>query len=202
MPYGMGYGTMRRAPVSPEMLNLNAAAPRPAAPLTIPGMSTDAVYEAQRQGLFDPMGSPAIMARLRRQGMRSMRNQMRRGSVTGRLLGLDPWSQRAAMMDIGRESAGGLADFLNQAQLGQMQSGQDWARGLMAQEREFAEQRRREREARKGGLGALLGTALGAGAGALVGNPMLGAKLGGAVGGAVSKRRQPIPEQYDFENWG
>ena len=150
------------------------------------GLSRDILGRGARAGLFDPTGSAQIRAAVRRGALRRADARRRRGSVLARLMGLNPMGQRQAMLETERETAGGLSSELGEADLGQLLGGQQFARGLLGQERGYEEQRAAEaraaREARRarGGFGSMLGSLLGTAGGAFLGGA--GASLGSRMG--------------------
>ena len=171
---GQGQGpTTRSAPASPQ------------AQPTIQGLGTDLVYEGQRQGFFDPKGSPYIRAMLRREALRNYRNRLRRGGVFGRSLGLDPMQQRQQLLSTELEGGNELSDFLGRGQSEELFSNRDFIRQLLGGETGFQRQRqlaKEEADRQKGSLGGTIGSLVGTAAGSFAGG------AGTAYGGALGKK--------------
>lgn len=133
--------------------------------------------QAQGGGAFNPFGSDQIRSAVRRGALRRAQARRGQGSVLARLLGLNPSGQQQQILDTERAAAGDVSNEIGEADLGQMLGGQQFARGLLGQERGFEEQRmaqaRADREARRarGGFGSRFGSLLGTGIGAFVGGP-------------------------------
>lgn len=132
------------------------------------GIVSGTIGQAQKAGLFDPLGSPVLKAKLRRRALRSAENRRRRGSVMAQLAGLDPYGQRQALVDTDREATGDVSDFLNQADEDMLMSGQDYARGLLGSQTDFERQRQLQRQAERAQRKAQ-GNALQQGIGSIVG---------------------------------
>jgi hypothetical protein len=159
MPYQLGGG------INPSIV----------APGSPGAISHGALKSGQAAGAFDFGGSPLLRAALQRRAARSASNMRRRGVVASKLYGLDPFQQQQSIVDTNREASGWQADFLNQAELGQYQSSQDWMRGLLGSERGYdvqAQIAKMQMDAqKKAALMQALGQIGGAGAGALAGKP-------------------------------
>ena len=150
-------------------------------------IATGTINSANSAGLFDPNGSPAIMAALRRSALRQARNRTRQSAVSSRFFGLDPTQARQAAVDTNREVSGQLADTISGGHLQETLGNRDWARGLfgsqlgnenaMAMAQFQAEQQRKLLEAQQGTFGGYLGQLVGTGLGAYTGG--LGKRLAG-----------------------
>lgn len=156
-----------------------AASGDPFAGRTSTGAADRLVGMGQDAGFFDPSGTK-MRAMRRRQAMRGARNRRRRGEVTSRLAGLDPFQQRAALFDLDRDVSGRTADFLTEADLNESMGNRDYFRDLFGGQLGFERQRQLDREAydrSKPRFGDILGGIAGQAAGAFMGG------LGGGMGG-------------------
>jgi len=129
--------------------------------------------QADQFGAFSPFGSPALMARLKRQALRQSGNIRNRGAVLSQFMGLDPTQARGAALNYDAAATGQQADYLNNAQLQQLQGGQDFGRqlyfnrlGQSDQMQQLKLQQQMQKDAQKaqmiGSLGQLGGAAIGA----------------------------------------
>jgi hypothetical protein len=132
-------------------------------------------------GYFDPMGSARLRDLRRRRAVELAQIQRQSAGTYGHLVGLDPGSQRQALIDANLNANAGMAGSLNAEEAAMGNDTQNFYRGLYGQEQDYqhqmALQREANKQASKGGWGQL--------AGGLVGS-FLG-PVGTAVGTSVGK---------------
>lgn len=139
---------------------------------------------ANQAGFFNPMGSPAINAGVRRQALRNSDNARRRSALLSRLMGLDPNQARVAQVNADTEQSGQTSGALQDAYLQQQLGNQNYFRGLFGQQLGNEQQRalaKWQAQQQQGTFGGALGGLVGQGAGAFLGGwgGGLGKRLGG-----------------------
>ena len=164
----------------------------------------NAIQGAQAAGFFSPMGSPAIMANVRRNAPRTGDNARRRNAILSRLMGLDPNQSRVAAVNADTEASGNTADALNQAQYGQLLGNQNYFRSLFGGQlgnEQQLQQMRYQHDLNQPTVGGMIGGLVGQGAGALLGG--YGASLGAGRPRQPQQQQQqqsPNYTQYDYQS--
>lgn len=131
----------------------------------------NAIQGAGAAGFFNPQGSPAIRANLRRNALRNADNMRRRSALLSRFLGLDPNQARVAEVNADTEANRGTADLLGRGSLDELLSNRDYFRGLFGNQLGGEQQRnmmRYQQDLSNPGLGGFLGGLLGQSAGAII----------------------------------
>jgi len=159
-------------------------------------MAQGLIGQANQQGLFNPMGSPAINQAVRSHALRNADNARRRSALLSRLMGLDPNQARVAAVNADAQGSANTSDALNNARYGQLMGGQQFARSLftgqLSNEQNLQNQLRMikaQRDATNPGIGGFVGGLAGQAIGGLTGGlfrpraPQAGAGAGG--GGAA-----------------
>lgn len=127
--------------------------------------------QANAAGLLNPLGSPVLRARTRANALRTAEAQRRRNSVLSRLMGItDPNQARTLAVSADQQASRGAADAINGADLSQLESGQDFARGLYRSQLDFDRQKQLAKM-QQPGLGQQLGGLVGQWAGGGFINP-------------------------------
>jgi hypothetical protein len=115
------------------------------------------------------MGSPQLLAAVRQMALRNSQNQLHRGALLSRLLGLDPQQSRAAQLGFEQEAGNNTSNALLGAGTQQLTSAQDFIRSLFGQGLQGEQQMAQARAAAKaaqgsqlGGIGSLIGRGVGA----------------------------------------
>jgi hypothetical protein len=141
---------------------------------------------------FGPNGSPALRASLRRNALLNANSSQRATALQTRLMGLDPQQAAVANVNAGIAGNANTANALNQGELQQQQSGQDWLHSLLSGQLSFEHQSAIEKarqaydEHMRGGFGAQLGQLFGTGLGGFLGNYFGGLGTRAAGGGRQS----------------
>lgn len=133
------------------------------------GINQEILGRAREAGFFDPFGSPRLRALRRRRALQLADIQRGRAGTYGRLIGLDPMSQRAALSRADISANAGMAGGLLGADVEEQQRNLDFFRQLYGGELDFQRQRQLEREAAKREASGGIGTAVGGFAGKIGG---------------------------------
>ncbi len=170
------------------------------------GQAQADIGAARDAGFFNPQGSGLIMRTTRREALRNSDNMRRRAAILARLQGLDPNQARVATLGADIAGSEGTANALNQAQYGQLESGQNFARGLytgqLGQENAMR-LAKYQHDLNKPTVGGQIGQIAGTVGGAFLGGPG-GAALGNRIfGGGGGQPYTPIDyEQTPYHAYG
>lgn len=122
--------------------------------------------EASQAGYFSPFGSPRLRALRRRKFLQNSAAARAATGGYGRLIGLDPQSQRQLMTQATLGANANLAGGLNEGELQDQASNVGFFRNLYGSELDYQRQRQMQRDAQKaasrGGVGQFLGSVAGA----------------------------------------
>jgi hypothetical protein len=164
------------------------------------GMLNSFLGQAGNAGAFDPNGSAAITAGLRRSALSDANALGQRTRNQANLLGLDPGAAASYAMESDINGQGHVQDVLANADLQQKLSAQDFARniynGYLGSNYGFQGQRlQRQLMPKQNSWGRIAGSVVGTGLGALFGpgGAAAGNQIGGQLGGGFDA---PYDEQY------